>query len=393
MTLSHWIHRSIDRPRHAADVVIIGAGISGISLAWWLRDSGLRVVLLERDVPCAGATGRNAGFATVGSVAHFARQIEEFDLSTALQLRAWLTESLEGLTSTLAYLDVACEHRPCHGFSVARTRAALDRMTHAAELLREAGEPDVTDVDTATIAEATGLHGFLGGVRIRGEGQLDPIMAMTGLLGDTEARLLTHQHVLHIEPTATGHAVITRDRRFEADKVVFAAGGFGALLHPSITPRIVPRLGQALVTTPTAPFLSDLVYAVEDWVYLRQLLDGRILIGGRRILDPEGEVGTEDRLNPRIQEALDDFRRTHMPAHTHLTVERRWSGPLAYTADGLPLVGELGDKGLYMLGGYSGHGMAWGFIAARWLAALLTRGVAVPALLDAGRRLETPATP
>src|SRR5512136_942645 len=81
MSVSYWL----DRPYTpgppladslVADATVVGAGMTGIGLAYFLRDRGLSVIVLERDTIAGGATGRNAGFLVSGLGEHFARSVK-----------------------------------------------------------------------------------------------------------------------------------------------------------------------------------------------------------------------------------------------------------------------------------------------------------------------------
>ena len=86
MSFSHWHRRDLANTH--VDVLIVGAGISGLSAAFWLRrrDPDLRVTIVDRGRVGSGASGRNAGFMTCGSIAHFDRHVERLGVDTALSL-------------------------------------------------------------------------------------------------------------------------------------------------------------------------------------------------------------------------------------------------------------------------------------------------------------------
>ena len=74
MSVSYWNDQSKGQNLNV-DIAIIGGGISGLSCAYWLQkeDPSLRIAIIEKYEIGSGATGRNAGFVTCGSVEHFNR--------------------------------------------------------------------------------------------------------------------------------------------------------------------------------------------------------------------------------------------------------------------------------------------------------------------------------
>jgi glycine/D-amino acid oxidase-like deaminating enzyme len=138
---------------------------------------------------------------------------------------------------------------------------------------------------------------------------------------------------------------------------------------------IQPTRGQVLATAPVAhPLFPHLVYANEGFEYWRQLPDGRVVLGGLRRLAIEEEVGTADSLHPAIQEGLEAYLR-HLGVPAAVPVTHRWSGIMGFSPDHLPLIGPVpGQDRLYIAGGYSGHGLAFAFLAGRMIADLVATG-------------------
>jgi glycine/D-amino acid oxidase-like deaminating enzyme len=116
-----------------------------------------------------------------------------------------------------------------------------------------------------------------------------------------------------------------------------------------------------------------LFYANRGFEYWRQLPSGEIVLGGLRHLAMHEEVGTQDALHPRIQDALEGYLRDLGAPPVAIT--HRWSGSMGFTPDRLPVIGPVpGRDGLYIAGGYSGHGLAFAFLAGRMIAQLIAGG-------------------
>ena len=119
---------------------------------------------------------------------------------------------------------------------------------------------------------------------------------------------------------------------------------------------------------------------------------GRFVLGGMRWSVPGEELGTVDdsTVNPEVTNNLLDYVRRHFPDLSGRDFPHAWTGIMAGTPDGLPLVGALpGRAGTYALGAFNGYGLSFAFLAGRCLAELVVDGQSPhPALpLFAPRRL------
>ncbi len=384
MTVSAW--QSEVRDPFDADVVVVGAGISGLSMAYWLTqaDPELRVVVLDRGRVGAGASGRNAGFLTSGSVAHFARQVDRHG-----EELAWTMWSLSRDNHALLrehILDAgSCGYRPAGALSLLRDPARTDAYASAAERLAARGAP-VRAVPIAELGLVAQSYASPGGSSwawlVEDDALVDPVALLGQLLARCGATLYREHPVQTIATTPHGVEVETPELGFRAQHAVLATNAYAHELVPELSRYLQPVRGQCLQTHPIAHRLDRCVYATDDWLYLRQLEDGSIVAGGRRPVDAEGELGTDDRLNPHVQRAIDETLVERFGALFDggaPKVTRRWSGALAYAHRGRPFADAVpGRPGLWALGGYGGHGMGLGFVAARHLAARILGGAGSP---------------
>ncbi|MCA9527221.1 MAG: FAD-binding oxidoreductase [Myxococcales bacterium] len=378
MTVSIWQDQSTETRPLSVDVAIIGAGIAGASTAWWLRESGLSVAVIDRGDVASGASGRNAGFVTCGSVEHFSRQAGAHGEQKAIDLWRMSQDNLALIEQHLIADGLECDFRRAGTWSLAGSEHELEELRKTAEHLQKLG----VAVSVAGAEEVHGrLHaeGFFGGVLYHDDGEVHPAKLVRGILARSGAQVLTHHEVRGLEQRKDGMRVHTRLRTIDAGIVVLATNGYSADLHPWFADKIYPTRGQIIVTEPVAPFLPEPCYANFVLDYFRQLPDGRVLIGGFRQLAKETEVGTADVVQPAINAALEAFLRRHFPALAEARIDYRWSGTMGFSIDGLPLIGALpGRTDLYCVAGFTGHGIGWGFKAGQLLARLLMEGEAPP---------------
>ena len=95
MSVSVWNDKNKGKKEY--DAVIIGGGIAGVSSAYWLKkkDPSLSIAILEKHKLASGATGRNAGFITCGSVEHFNRLVSSYGKLGAQEIWNFSEENLK----------------------------------------------------------------------------------------------------------------------------------------------------------------------------------------------------------------------------------------------------------------------------------------------------------
>ncbi len=122
-----------------------------------------------------------------------------------------------------------------------------------------------------------------------------------------------------------------------------------------------------LATGATARVFDRPAYANRGYQYWRQTGDGRILVGGWRDTAVDEEVGEEERTTDRIQKQLEAFLNEH---RVTAPVTHRWAGTMGFSHDALPYIGRIAE-GVFVCGGFTGHGMSFGPASAELVAALV----------------------
>lgn len=379
MSVAYWqdSSRQTTAPVVELDVLIIGAGISGASTAYWLREAGLRVGIVDRGDACAGASGRNAGFVTCGSVEHYSRQVRTHGEETALGLWSLCQDNL-ALIEALQADGLACDFRRNGTYSLAGSKHELDELAATAEQLEGVGVK-VSVHGAEHVHQTLQARHFAGGVLYHDDGEVHPVKLVKGLLARSGAELFAHHEIFDLDLSGDGVVARSQHRVFKAPVVVFATNGYSADLHPWFAEKIYPTRGQIMVTQPVPRFLHAPCYANFVLDYFRQLPDGRMLIGGFRQLAKDQETGTADVVHPEIQGALVSFLRRHFPPLAELRIDYQWSGTMGFSSDSLPMIGALpGRSNAFILGGYTGHGIGWGVKAGQLLAELMLEGKQPP---------------
>lgn len=382
-TTSHWqadagdapfpaLRQAQDRPSDlpaTCDVAVVGGGVAGVSAAFWLRklDPSLKVMLVERDRLASGASGRNAGFLLQGTDADFARTVAERGPDAARRLWRFTQENRDGIIGALDGEDVGLEARG--SLTVAADPEEDERLRSAAELLQHDGIAATYRPSDAT-NEHLGSRGFLGSIEVGSGASLHPVRVVRTLAAKSGATIVEGAAVRGLEPSGERVRVETERGAVEAGRVVLALNAYLPQLVPALGEIVRPVRAQMLATAPRPRRITQPVYSHEGFFYLRQLPSGEVLLGGARHLHVEAEVGYDDTPTDALQADLEAYLERHFPEFAGAEIVRRWSGTMGFSADGIPAFGPVpGVEQAWWVGGFTGHGMGYGFRMGRTVAA------------------------
>ncbi|MEY4615347.1 MAG: hypothetical protein RJB66_307 [Pseudomonadota bacterium] len=394
MSVSYWMDRNRNNIR-LADVVIVGGGIAGLSTAYWLHreDPSLKLILVEKNQIGDGATGRNAGFITCGSVEHFNRLVGKHGIDEATQMWKFSEENLRLLKGHI--VQGKCSNigfQQKGSFSLASTENEFSELQKSADLMSRSGiHVDVLNSDA--VEERLGVVNFVGGIKYIDDASVHPLLLLDSIrarvLDNSKGsfEILENAEVFAIDQmAASGNKVVrTRAGSIEAPMVVLATNGYSPLINKFFEDKIFPTRGQILATEAVPLFMEGPCYANFVLDYFRQLPTGELLIGGFRQLQKDTELGYSDQISNVIQSALDRFVQDHIPSLRGAKVTHRWTGIMGFSVDGQPLIGSLpDDPQVFFVGGFTAHGLGLGFHSAKALVDMMY-GRPIPTFLSARR--------
>ena len=386
MSTSFWLDRSRWAPTRNFDVIIVGAGIAGVSAAYWLKreDPGLKIALLEKHRLAYGASGRNAGFITCGSVEHFNRMAEQRGEEEALEIWRFSEKNLSLLQTKIFSQIKLKSFRQRGSFALASTDQEYTELKSTHQLMGKLGIATEA-LSEQDVQRRLGAVSLQGGIKYLGDAEVNPVELVQAIAQLGQCQILEGIEVYHIEQLAQGRQVKTDAGDFVADMVILATNAYLPQLDSYFRDKIYPTRGQILVTGPVEEVMEGPCYCNFVLDYFRQTEEGHLIIGGFRGLDREGEIGYSDHLSPVIQQALEDFLHKHLPQFSGQKITHRWSGIMGFSADGIPLVGQLPhDPQVFFLGGFTAHGLGLAFHTAKCLVDAIF-GRHIPHFLSARR--------
>jgi glycine/D-amino acid oxidase-like deaminating enzyme len=373
-THSYWLAEPADplprvRLAYPPDVAVVGGGITGCSCALALAEAGLRVRLFEQREIAGGASGRNGGFALRGGAAPYPAMVESIGRESAAGLWRWTEAELA------VFAEAAGDaFRPTGSLRVAVDAEELEELSAELEALRDDGFA----VEWCEELAPALRDGYPGAIFHPPDGVLQPALAVRRL-----AARAAEAGVEIAEHTRVGSTADTG-----AEIVVVATDGYPSGLLGRLEGLIVPTRGQVIATEPIPELWYEVPhYGRHGFDYWHQRQDGRIVAGGFRDVSLQEEFTAHEVTTPAVQDALEGF--VTRLAGRRLKVDYRWAGIFGLVLDFLPVVGRVpGEDGLWVAGGYSGHGNVLGFACGRLLArAILGESDPLLALFEPERLL------
>ena len=355
-----------------ADVVVVGAGFAGLSAAIELAQRGYKVVVLEADRVCSGASGRNGGQAIVGFAsgqAPFEQQLGQADAKRAWEVSL---QGLDLLDQRIAEFEIDCDR--VHGYLYVAETARKARALEA--------EMTAMDRDYGLATEwATGANvqryiqspRYCAAAYERTSGHLHPLKYGLGLARAAKqlgVKIFENSPVLDMRRAPTLTALTARGQ-VKASFGVLAGncmlGEYGPRVAPDITPRIMPVGTYIVGTAPLSPEVCARLIARHAAVcdnnfvldYFRFSADHRLLFGGR--------VSYSARTPAHLQESMAKRLAAVFPGLTEVAIDYVWGGFVDISMNRAPDFGRLGSN-LYYLQGFSGHGVALTGLAGQLVA-------------------------
>jgi glycine/D-amino acid oxidase-like deaminating enzyme len=367
--LSYWEKTTL---RHF-DLVVVGGGIVGhfTALFYAQKNPEHRVAILERGLFPSGASTKNAGFACFGSISELEHDVASIGKEATAALVMKRYNGLKLLRGTLG--DDAIGYREVGGYEMCFEPPKQERIDFFNDLLEEHLRSRPYSVQPSED------YGFSTNVThlIKNalEGTVDTGKMMAALqqkVAQAGVLTFTQSSVEKVESTQEGKTVYIQTPdgsvAFFARQVALCTNAFSRKFLAE--EEVEPGRGLVLVSKPHPAFHWEGSFHYHDGYNYFRTIDGRLLLGGGRHLDKQGETTLVPGINSAIEKALKEDVASLIAPGVAVEIDYLWSGVMAFGSSKQPVIKRIDD---HMVAGIrlGGMGVAIGARVGQDLAALL----------------------
>jgi glycine/D-amino acid oxidase-like deaminating enzyme len=340
------------------DVLIVGAGYTGLSAARETAAGGRSTLVLDAGGLGAGCSSRNGGQVAYSIKPSFGSLQKKFGTDVAFGICREGLDAVAYLRS-LATQEIDCGWREDGCFFGAHTARHFAAMAREAQRQTPGLEQRINVIPRSEQHAEIDSDFYHGGCVYPDDASVDPTRLLSALLGralDSGATVVEHCPVNAINSSRGGFEVLTSRGMIQARQVLLATNGYSGPLSPWHRRRVIPIGSYQVATAPLGlslvrsliPRGRNIVDSRRVVVYFRPSTDGeRIIFGGRAALAEKDPLACVPRLRRMMERIL--------PQLKSVAVTHAWVGWVAYTFDTLPHLGQ--HEGVYYCMGYCGQGV------------------------------------
>ncbi|MFC3678387.1 NAD(P)/FAD-dependent oxidoreductase [Ferrovibrio xuzhouensis] len=352
-----------------ADVVIVGAGFTGLTTGLHLAERGVDVLVIDANEPGWGASGRNNG-QVVAALKHEPHEIEEaFGTERGKKLIEAIGQAPDMVFGIIARYGIQCDAKRNGIITAAHSPNALLNLQKRTDVWRSRGAP-LSMLPRNEMADRTGTTYYLGGSYDPRGGAINPLAYARGLAGavlSAGGRLRSDARVTRIVRSGGRHILELAKGTISAGKIIIATNAYTDDLWPGLKKTFIPVRTPQLVSKPLPlGSLATILPSGEIMSDLRKLMFGvRIQPGNRLHLGGGGGTSGADRegsYRNMVRLCCQVF-----PFLPDMEWEYRWTGFMAMTPDFYPRLFELAP-GIAACLGYSGRGIGTATLLGQELA-------------------------
>lgn len=370
MNFSYW---ELKNWFSGVDYTIIGSGIVGLHCALSLKERfpESKILVLEKGILPQGASTKNAGFACFGSVSEIIDDLKSHSEEEVVQLVQKRWQGLQLLRKNLG--DNALDIKPFGGYELflqddeSGYNECLQKMPFINEILKPIFR---NEVFTKQI-DRFGFKNIKDYVLFNPyEAQIDTGKMMHALFEKVTSKgimILNQIEVSRFNEVSNGVEIFFSEFGFKTKKVFFATNGFASKI---INQPVKPARAQVLITEPIENLDVRGTFHIDKGYYYFRNIDNRILLGGGRNLDFEGETTTEFGLTENIQNRLEVLLKEVILPNQDVKIEHRWSGIMGMGSSKRPIVEQISNN-VYCGVRLGGMGVAIGSLVGKELADLV----------------------
>jgi glycine/D-amino acid oxidase-like deaminating enzyme len=330
------------------DLVVIGAGIVGLSAAYFtkLQSPNLRILIVERGFLPSGASTKNAGFACFGSPTELLSDLKKESEQEVIQRIKWRWNGLKRLRSTLG--DETLRYEACGSYELFNSQQDMQESWDNLEYLNDLMLTATGEKQMFTYKPIHGKEAIFS----KGEGAIHSGYMMRAWIEKNQQlgnEIRFNTRVQSIEPQKV---MLDNNIQIFAKHILVSTNGFANELTGK---RVKPARGLVLISKPLQNLQwRGTFHYDEGFVYFRNVGD-RLLLGGARNQDMQTEETTHFGENPKLKQHLLELADSFLQVDLASNLEQSWSGimgfsdtksPISEDKDGISIRVALGGMGV-----------------------------------------------
>src|SRR6266851_8603380 len=349
-----------------ADVVVIGAGFTGLSAARTFANRGAKVVVLEAYTIGWGASSRNGGMVLTGMKLDVGTLAKRYGMDLTRRMYADSLASIDLVEQIVREENIACDFSRCGHLEVACKQSHFDSYARSAEVIAKEFSHQLRIISRKDLSGEIGSSIYFGGLVDESSAGLNPARYVAGLARaalKTGASIYESARVQKIarglQNGASGFEITTTRGDISARDVLVATSGYTSSATPALQKKIIPIGSYIIVTEQLPESLAEelsphnrMIYDSKYYLYYYRLTpDNRMLFGGRAAFFPETKN--------TIRRSVEILRRGMVEVYPQLhdaKIAHAWGGTVDFCFDTMPHAGQT--NGIHYALGYAGHGVA-----------------------------------
>lgn len=350
-----------ETPPKTTDLLVVGAGFTGLSAAITAAREGVSVTLVDAGVPGQGASTRNGGMAGAHPRLSLAATAKIWGWDTAVALFNEANAAYENLHELIAFGQIDCDYQHCGRVQLAWTKQHAENQRKLAADMQEHTDFPVELVSKGQIRDHIGSDQYFGALYYPTHGGLHPRKLHDGLMATAlklGVQIVQKCPVWDVSPYKGSFTARHKGGAITADKVILATNGYtsGKGIFAHLKRRVFPLPSFIIATEPLpaaqitslAPGRRMMVESRARHSYFRISPDGtRILWGGRASMTPTSPENAAAKLRESMVQVWPELVDTKI---TH-----SWTGNTGFAFNQAPHVGE--KDGIHYALGYCGGGV------------------------------------
>lgn len=339
------------------DIILVGGGISAMSTALSIieKSPDKSIAIFEAHTLPSGASTKNAGFCTFGSLEELLADEKSMGTDAMLQLVENRWKGLKLLRSRLG--DQSIDYQNNGGYEFLFDTSLLAQMESLNKKLFPIFKKDVFEIANQSIKKMGFNHHLIKSMLYNSlEGQIDTgkmMNTLEKLVRSKGIKIFTNSKVERL----TENGVLVNGIEFKSKETIICTNAFAKELLPEI--ELEAGRGQVLISKPIKNISFKGIFHYDEGYYYFRNFENRLLFGGGRNQDFKTENTTEIQINEKIQQHLkSEIKRLIFP-NQEIEIDHQWAGIMAFGKQKTPIIKRIDQRTIIAVK-MSGIGIALG---------------------------------